>query len=192
MAPVAAVFLLCTAVCINLSAGQATDQTIVSGTSGEAVVQAVVGKIRQSDIFPNDNSFLRRIAYVESKDGNDENTYRAGYYGGIWQVDQIGFLDTKDTGSHPGLVAKYEKIQQHFAIDWPSVTWEDLRKPLYSGLAARLFLSNVNEPIPLASEIEMQGNYWKTYYNSNAPNAAGTVQKFVNDVMALEATIGIA
>ena len=65
----------------------------------------------------------------------------------------------------------------------------DLRKPLYSGIAARLFLSNTPEPIPLASEIEMQGNYWKMYYNRNG---AGTVQKFVDDVMALRAILGIA
>ena len=78
-----------------------------------------------------------------------------------------------------------------FGIDWSSVTWVDLRKPLYSGIAARLFLSNIPEAIPAASEIEQQGQYWKTHYNSNADSAAGTVQKFVNDVLALEAAKGI-
>ena len=68
-------------------------------------------------------------------------------------------------------------------IDWPTVRWEDLRKPLYSGLAARLKLSNVKVPIPLASEIEEQGQYWKDYYNSKL--GAGTVEKFVEDVEAL-------
>ena len=109
---VAAVSLLCGVCIFSLSAGQAIDQTIVPGTSGAAVVRAVIGKISQSRIFPNDNSLLRRIAYVESKDGTDGNTYRTGYHGGIWQVDQIAFQDTQDTGSHPGLVAKHEKIRQ--------------------------------------------------------------------------------
>ena len=73
----AVVFLLCTAVFISLSAGQ-VDQTTVAEGSGENVVKAVIAKIRQTGIFSEDNSLLRRIAYAESKDGN---TYRAGYYG---------------------------------------------------------------------------------------------------------------
>ena len=183
---VAAVLLFC----ISLSAGQ-VDQTLTAGASGEAVVEAVVSRIRLSGIFPSDRSLLRRIAFVESKDGADQRTYRAGYHGGIWQVDQIGFQDTQNTASHPGLIAKHQKIQDNFGIDWSRVTWMDLRKPLYSGIAARLFLSNIPEAIPPASEIEKQGDYWKIHYNSNADNAAGTVQKFVNDVRALEAGKGI-
>ena len=186
MAPVAAVLLLLCGVCTSLSAGQ-VDQTLIAETSGEAVVEAVVGKIHLSGIFADDNSFLRRIAYVESKDGTAGDTYRVGYHGGIWQVDQLRFFDTKNTGSNPGLTAKYEQIQVNWGIGWPSVMWSDLRKPFYSGLAASLILSTINESIPLATEVEIQGNYWKTHYNGNAAN---TVQQFVNDVMALEATIG--
>ncbi|KAL5503271.1 hypothetical protein EMCRGX_G010194 [Ephydatia muelleri] len=35
---------------------------------------------------------LRRVAYVESKDGTESFTYRSGYDGGIWQIDQTAFL----------------------------------------------------------------------------------------------------
>ena len=158
------------------------DSTRIAESSGSAVVQATDALIQNSKIFPDDHQLLRRIAWVESKDGTDAGTYRQGYHGGIWQVDMIGFQDTQDTASHPGLVAKFREIQQKFGIDWPSVQWEDLRKPLYSGLAARLFLSNREEPIP--NDVAGQASYWKTHYNTNL--GAGTTERFIEDVMALE------
>ena len=71
------------------------------GASGSGVIEEVVSTVQS--LFDSDNKFLRRIAYVESKDGTDKNTYHSGYVGGIWQVDQIGFQSTQDTKSHPGL-----------------------------------------------------------------------------------------
>ena len=162
---------------------QRQDSTRVPESSGSAVVQATVALIQNANIFPDDRQLLRRIAWVESKDGTDSRTYRQGYHGGIWQVDISGFRDTQDTTSHPGLVAKFRDIQREFGIDWPSVQWEDLRKPLYSGLGARLKLSNVNQTIPFASDLADQASYWKMYYNSILGD--GTPEKFIEDVMAL-------
>ena len=85
------------------------DFTLIPQGSGKKVVEATVGKIQNSGIFPDDCGFLRRIAYVESKDGNDLKTYRKGYYGGIWQVDEIGFYDTQNTTAHPKLKDKFAK-----------------------------------------------------------------------------------
>ena len=150
------------------------------GASGSDVVEKVVSKVQS--LFGSDNSFLRRIAYVESKDGTDRNTYRSGYDGGIWQVDQIGFESTQDTKSHPGLKQKHEKIKQSLDIDWGQVEWSDLRKPLYSGLAARLYLLKIPAPIP--SSLKDQAEYWKHYYNTGS--GAGTAQKFIDDVNKLE------
>ena len=160
------------------------DSTRIPESNGSAVVQATVALIQNSGIFPDDHQLLRRIAWVESKDGTDNGTYREGYHGGIWQVDNIGFRDTQNTESHPGLNAKFSNIQQQFGINWPSVQWEDLRRPLYSGLAARLFLSNVVEAIPSACNISGQASYWKTYYNTDL--GAGTPEKFNEDVMSLK------
>ena len=168
--------------CISSSIGQ-VDQTIVAETFGEAVVEAVVSRIRQSAIFPDDHTFLRRIAYVESRDGNDQRTYRNGYNGGIWQVDEIRFQNTKSIAA---LENERSEIQFVFDINWSTVTWADLRRPLYSGLAARLLLSNISQAIPLASEIALQASYWKQHYNQN-----GTVQQFIDDVVMLESTKGI-
>ena len=163
---------------------QGRDLTRTPGSSGANVVQATVAQIRDSGIFPDDHQLLRRIAWVESRDGTHLLTYRQGYHGGIWQVDLTGFRDTQDTTSHPELVSKFREIQGRFNIDWRSVQWEDLRKPLYSGLAARLFLSNVAESIPLASDVAGQASYWKRHYNTES--GAGTEAGFIEDVMGLE------
>ena len=169
--------------CALLVSCNAVDETLTAGASGSAVVHAVVRRIEDSNIFPSDNRLLRRIAYVESKDGTDSGTYRSGYHGGIWQVDEVGFNNTQDTTSHPTLATKLDKIQETFAINWRGAEWEDLRKPLYSGLAARLFLSNIPDNIPVASDIRAQGQYWKDHYNTG--DGAGTVDKFVEDIKAL-------
>jgi hypothetical protein len=35
-----------------------------------------------------------------------------------------------------------DAIQAHLGIDWMSTSWQDLRKPLYSGLAAALYIED--------------------------------------------------
>ena len=151
-------------------------------SSGAEVVEATVEKIQKSGIFPNDKKFLRRTAYVESKDGTDSNTYRQGYHGGIWQVDKRGFKATQDTASHPALVNKLAKVKAEFGIEWSSVKWTDLEKPFYSGLAARLYLSNIPDPIP--SGLDEQARYWKKHYNTDA--GKGTEKQFIDKVNELE------
>ena len=154
------------------------DGTLLAKNFGAEVVKATVEKIQESGIFADDNHFLRRVAYVESKDGTDSRTYRDGYHGGIWQVDEIAFKDTQATASHPLLVNKIAEIKKKFGIEWCSVEWTDLEKPLYSGLAARLFLSNNPEPIP--SEMDEQARYWKEHYNTK--EGKGTEQRFKDAV----------
>lgn len=156
------------------------DHTLEAEASGASVTIAVVNKIE--DVFGSDKQFLRRVAYVESKDGTSPGTYQSGYHGGIWQVDKIGFEDTQDVASHPRLTAKYEVINKAFGINWSGVEWTDLRKPLYSGIAARLFLLNIPSAIP--SDIAGQAAYWKRHYNT--ASGAGTEQKFIDDVQALQ------
>ena len=157
------------------------DLTLVPEASGSDVVKAVVSKIETTGVFPTDHRLLRRIAYVESLDGQVTRTYREGYDGGIWQVNQVAFLDTQNLSAHPGLDSLYGNIQTYFDIDWQYVTWEDLRKPFYSGLAARIYLWNIGKSIPLAGEIVEQALYWRDIYNYN-----GTSKDFINLVEALE------
>ena len=119
---------------------------------------------------------MYRIACVESNFGNDANTYQDNYHGGIWQVDEIGFKDTQDVASHNKLTERFKQIQNAAGINWQSVTWEDLRKPIYSGIAARLFL--LNNPTVIPTTVRGQAQYWKEYYNTE--KGKGTVQDFIN------------
>ncbi len=165
-------FMLVSLSCLfQLSSQQVVvDLTLVSEESGADVVRAAADRIEA--VLGNDNQFLRRLAFVESADGTDADTYRPGYDGGIWQVDEDQFLDTQDT-SNPDLVATYQPIADAFGIDWLSVQWPDLRIPLYSGIAARLVLL-IPGIDPLPCDISGQGQFWMTNYNTNGTEAEYT------------------
>lgn len=68
---------------------------------GASVVKGVVDKVNGLEIFPDDQEFLSRIAWVESKYGTDKDTYRSGYYGGIWQVLILSSLNSIQYGISP-------------------------------------------------------------------------------------------
>ena len=157
------------------------DITEQEGSSGTAVVLLSVTRIRQSGIFASDNGLLRRIAYVETRDGTDPATYREDFDGGIWAVTQGAFQDTKNTGQYRLLLAKLADIKDHFGIEWAGVDWNDLRKPLYSAIAARLVLYNVPVAIPEANNIQGQADYWEGYYN-----LAGSVSEFTGAARELQ------
>ncbi|PAA60469.1 hypothetical protein BOX15_Mlig019589g1 [Macrostomum lignano] len=166
----------------------AVDQTLQPKAKGADVVRATVRKIRNSCIFPNDLGFLLRVAYVESKFGLNANTFRSdadGFGKGIWQLDKIGFDDTK-----LGSSTKRNLVKEKFGIDWTTMTYAsaNMNVPLYNALAARLLLSR--KPAAIPSGIEAQAKYWKTYYNSGA--GKGSVDKFISDVKSIQpcSTVG--
>ena len=141
---------------------------------GQSVVREVVSQLKA--IFGDDHDFMYRIACVESDFGNHPNTYRDNYHGGIWQVDKIGFADTQNVASHPRLKARFEQIQAATGISWQNTIWEDQRKPIYSGIAARLLLFNIPAAIP--TDLNGQAQYWKTHYNTE--KGKGTVEDFIS------------
>ena len=150
--------------------------------TGTQVVETVVDRIGHSSIFGNDFGYIRRICWVETKDGTDiEKTFRPGYHGGLWQVDEAVFCKTKDTSSHPILLEKYDLIKSAFNINWLHVKWIDLRMPLHCGLAAWLYMFTREEKIPL--NIQEQANHWKRNYR---PEAKVTAEEFVKNAVDLE------
>jgi len=150
--------------------------------TGTQVVETVVDRIGRSSIFDNDFGYIRRICWVETKDGADiEKTYRPGYHGGLWQVDEAAFNKTKDTFSYPILLEKYDQIKSYFGIDWLCVKWVDLRMPLHCGLAAWLYMFTREEKIPL--NIQEQADHWKRNYR---PEAEVTADDFVKNTVDLE------
>ena len=58
---------------------QAQNLVMTPEARGTDVVLATVSLIQGSGIFPDDNRLLRRVAFVESRDGLDGDTFRDGY-----------------------------------------------------------------------------------------------------------------
>lgn len=162
------------------------DRTREVEAAGTDVVFSTILLIRDAGIFPVDNRFLRRLAYVESRDGVAIGTFRDGYNGGIWQVDENRFNATiiTDPVSNPELSAFYTLILNAFGIDWAVVKWEELRIPLFSALAARLYLTTVPASIPAAGDLNGQGEYWQNRYSNNP--TVDTAQVFVDSVNEFE------
>ncbi|KAK3599233.1 hypothetical protein CHS0354_012842 [Potamilus streckersoni] len=145
---------------------------------GSEVVEAVINLIRKNCIFAEDRRYLRRLAYVESHDGSDPKTYRSGYHGGIWQVDEDKFTETQNNCK---LQAKYDIIRNVFGIDWSRVTWYDLRKPLYSGLAAALYTIDTSRTGGMDWRIEQQATFWEKYYHTGGRATNFTIKADVLD-----------
>ena len=141
--------------------------------NGEDIVSDISDDLNM--IFPNDHGIMKRTACVESTYGLDNKTYRPNS-GGIWQVDKEGFDGTQDVSSHPQLSNKFAKIMQYYNINWRDVTYDQLMKPIISGIAARLYYSNIAEPIP--TDVKAQATYWKKYYNTN--KGAGDECRFLS------------
>ena len=173
--------LLCCAALLGVAHSQ-VDLTLVPEANGTTVVQACLAKITNANIFSADNQMLRRIAYVETRDGNDADTYTPTNNGGIWQLSESKFLQTK-TSSSSTLI---NGISSSFGITWSTVQWVDLRKPLYSALAARLYLYLISTSIPLGTDINGQATYWLNQYTSNG----GTTSDFTTAVTVLQALEG--
>jgi hypothetical protein len=141
---------------------------------GKDVVKEVVRIVTNLKLGGPEFGILERIAQAESRNGDHPDTFSnkdgKPYFGGIWQVDKIGFEATQDTTSHPRLKEKFKKIKRELGIDWTTVKWEDLTKPLYSGIAARLVLTLAFDPAtrtspPIPRDETAQGVYYNKHYN---------------------------
>jgi hypothetical protein len=170
--------LLLFAFIINSSIGQKVDLTLETNAVGQDVVEAVIKKLKMTKLFPKDNEFLLRLAYAETKFGND--TANSPPVQGLWNLDDSHLDATKDTVTHPELAMLHYKIGAMYGINWDTVTPMDMRKPLISGLAAHIYLKIVPDQIP--ATIDQQAAYWKKYYNLNAKVPAKT---FVDHVTEL-------
>ena len=145
-----------------------------SQDSGRYVVTEVTRRIQESGIFPDDKGLLLRIAWVESRFGWDSGVFHRNdsIPVGIWRMNITALEDTKNVDLHPHLEKKHANIRRVFGINWKAMTTLDLHKPLISGLAARLFITNKPGVIP--SEVEEQARYWKEHYNTDKDITAET------------------
>ena len=181
-----------------LTSGQ-VDSIRIPETGGCVIVELVLERIENVlkaiadapvvgvSMVASTKSLLRRITAVESDYGRADHTYRDDFHGGIWQVDEADFDHTL-TGRI--VTVGLDHISVHFAIakikgveiDWTSIQdppkWEDLRKPLYSGLAAMLKLFLSGEQIPDTDNVTGQADFWIRYYHTNAGGPILTRENF--------------
>nr|KAG5703057.1 hypothetical protein BaRGS_016218 [Batillaria attramentaria] len=175
--------IVCT--CILILAHAQQDRTREPDTGGSALVEATLAQLHDACIYPDYNLFLRRLAFVETRDGTDPATYSTpGYNGGIWKVDQAMFQRTKTEAAR--LTQQYNDIRDKFGIDWNTVTWTDLRKPLYSALAAAMCLILEGAPSNVPIGIDAQAAYWLAEYHQGQPSL--TTQDFTAPVKTLQQT----
>lgn len=150
---------------------------ITQQASGASVVGTCLETLKLNPFGMGDvHNFMRRTAYVVSQFGESQTQS-----GGIWQLSRLAFQDTQDTYSHRRLPSKYERLYETFKIDWLSVTYDDLEKPFYSALAARLYLSNDPKQVPQG--LYEQAKYWKFNYMKGA---GPHVDYFIERVKILE------
>ncbi len=153
------------------------DTTSVEPVEAEVEVPMTASEaIKSVESFMPSKGMLEEVANSESKMGNDPQTYRKDYHGGIMQVDKVGYEATKDVASHPKLTAKHKQILDTYGIDWSATEWEDLRDPLHSALGARLYLSNIEDEIPDTKK--GRAKYWKDKYNTSA--GRGSVSHYLD------------
>ena len=147
-----------------------------TNATGSAVVLHAIGSLQQSGVFENDNEILRRIAYVETRDGKLAND------GGIWAVRENKFIQIQNSDSNIQLQEKIIQIQNNFGINWRSVQWRDLHiMPLYSAIAAHLVLYLTPRDIPPANDLKAQARFWVQNYNPE-----GEEDEFVRVSSALQ------
>ena len=120
---------------------------------------------------------IRRIAFVETKDGTIGDTFN----GGIWAVDEKKFSVTQNIKGFSRLPAKLQQIERTLNFNWLKVKWSDLGRPLFGAIAARLVLFLASDPTPPATDLVGQALFWVEHYNRN-----GTVSEFLSRSSGLE------
>ena len=182
-------FVVCMCLLLSYIVTQRTDLTIVPGSSGVNVVRAVLSKLDDSAIFlqsgNNDltNVFLRNMAFVETRDGTDIPDNAIAMDGGIWKITDRQFQQTKVLLTRNSRVR--DAIRSYLGQDWMNVVYGDLAKPLYSGLAARLYLTYIatSGVIP---PTDRQGQFWSHTFQGSR----GDIQRWMEAITLLRQTEG--
>ena len=77
------------------------------------------------------------------------------------------FKDTKDC-TNIYLQSACSNVSSAFGIDWPAVRWSDLRKPLYSGVAAALYTLLTLGSQSMPGSVTDQANLWVQMYGGQS------------------------
>ena len=158
-----------------------------NNATGPDVVNAVINAIECSEVFEDDNGFLRRLAYVETRDGVNKSGTT------IWGNTA---MDELNDISNPILTSNYtmiiHRICEKLGIYVPFAL-RNVKQPLVAGVLARFYLhivTNVSKQnIPPAEDICGQATFWESYYKKNDISAKSV--DFIVAVNKLEGKIMI-
>ena len=132
------------------------------------VVEKICDYIRRARVFPRLHpGLLKRAALFEASYPKSEGTRPEG---GVWRLTRAGFLDTQDIYAHPELQEYFVKIYRSFKLNWTKVSWDDLKKPLVSALAAGLLIAICSHGVKCntsSSDLAEQALLWQHFYHSS-------------------------
>jgi len=170
----AVVFTLISASKASSSPPPPVDLALISGSGGREVVIRSVALIYQSGMFRRDAGFLRRLAHIQSADGLRVTT---NYSGGIWRITRPHFIQTQRHTCRSDYF--YEQIRKSFNIEWQQATYDQLDIPIYSALAARLYVEISCRAGVIPTSLPDQYDFWvENYRNESDPNAPHDEDEF--------------
>ena len=167
--------------CVVLERSKGVDWTLKDNASGTDVVYAVIIKLRTCDYLKptTEHRFLRRVAHVETGDGENVENVPGG---GIWAINQVTLqkiLFKLATNSSLLLTCTQFSTTE---CQIETLPYKCILKPLYSGLVASMYISFLEANIPISSDIHEQANFWLDEY----PTHGGSVKNFKKDVEQLD------
>ncbi|XP_028518126.1 signal peptide, CUB and EGF-like domain-containing protein 1 isoform X2 [Exaiptasia diaphana] len=131
---------------------------IVADATGIDVILDAVELMKKTKIFRNDHHLIKRIAIVEASYNRTAND------GGLWQVQKCAFLGvTQNRRKYRKLAALQKQVRRRLGITWSKVHHYDLRRPLYSVVAARLYLEVILDSFP--KKLRNQAKLWSAKYH---------------------------
>ena len=165
------------------------------GGNGSDVVRAVISKIESSNIFnDSDHRFLRRLAYVGTKDGTlYGNLDEMKNGGGIWTFDVHKLESLKRAKDHPKIHKVNVLLEEHLGIEINKMfddELENVTEPLYCGVATRFYLYYLKhierKSIPSAIDLTGQAYFWFTHFNITIDRQFCLEEYFKDEVKQLE------
>lgn len=139
---------------------------VVLDSSGIDVINDAVLLTEKSGIFADDHNFVKRIAIVEAALNNSSKE------GGLWNIDKCAFVGvTQNRRKYRRLVGLQKRVRKTYGITWSRIRHYDLRRPIYSVLAVRLYLEIAMPNIP--RRLRSQAQLFSQEYHKCADLSSG-------------------
>ncbi|CAB4006901.1 signal peptide, CUB and EGF-like domain-containing 2 [Paramuricea clavata] len=142
-----------------------------TSAKGWETIAKATNILKLSRVFPSDRNLMKRIALVES------SLNRTSTEGGLWNVGTCAFWGvTQNREKYGKRLKKIQKmVGRRFGISWTRMTYDQLQRPMYSLIAARMYLYIIlTDGIPRGATA--QSKVWSNYYR-NCGESKITVRK---------------